>query len=69
MRRMMSSLTALLEVAAREPSRAPDDDGQRHGAEADHQRGLRAVQQAGEDVAAQPVGAEEVVAAGGVRPE
>ncbi len=39
-------------------------DGQDHGAEADHERGLGAEQQAGEDVAAQPVGAEEVLGTG-----
>ena len=38
-------------------------DGQGNRAEADHQRGLRAEQEAGEDVAAQAVGAEEVFGA------
>lgn len=62
--RITDSSPSLREVAAIEPSSAPHD--QRHGgrAEADDQRVAGAVHDAGEDVAAGPVGAEPVGAAG-----
>ena len=65
MMRMTDSLPSLREVAASEPSRAPATRATAR-AEADDQRGARTVQQTGEDVAAQPVGAEPVVAVRGL---